>query len=178
MPRIGELKTEKPIEVAIREIKDWLSKINVNGLDIDLRYDAKTNIALLRFKYKDKAYEFRSTKQKNCRLNMFGIARVMEFKVRAHLMGIEGFGSSMKAYEQLEGRTEPKSQAPINELSYVKLGISPLASNAEIEKRYKQLMKTFHPDMALSIEAKREFERRASEINQAYTEVKKERGIN
>lgn len=37
MSVIGTLKTDKPIESAMKEIKEWLSKINVNGLDIDLR---------------------------------------------------------------------------------------------------------------------------------------------
>lgn len=178
MTKIGQLTTEKPIEKAMKEIKEWLSKINVNGLDIDLRYDAKTNVAMLRFKFKSKNYEFISRQQSNCRLNMWGIARVIEFKVRAQLMGIEDFGSSMKAYEMLEGKVEPQGQGtPMNELNYVKLGISYLASNQEIQEKYKTLMKSFHPDMALSREAKAEFEKRASEINQAYNEIKKERGI-
>jgi len=178
MTNIGQLTTEKSIELAMKEVKEWLSKINVNGLDIDLRYDAKTNVAMLRFKFKSKEYEFISRKQNNCRLNMWGIARVIEFKVRAQLMGIEDFGSSMKAYERLEGQTEPVARAtPVNELNYVKLGISPLASNQEIQEKYKQMMKSFHPDMALSPQAKNEFGKRASEINQAYNEIKKERGI-
>lgn len=178
MTKIGQLTTDKPIEKAMKEIKDWLSKINVNGLDIDLRYDAKTNVAMLRFKFKGKDYEFISRKQSNCRLNMWGIARVIEFKVRAQLMGIEDFGSSMKAYEMLEGKVEPPVRdAPANELNYVKLGISSLASNPEIQAKYRTMMKSFHPDMALSKEAKAEFEKRAAEINQAYNEIKKERGI-
>ncbi len=178
MTKIGQLTTEKSIELAMKEIKEWLSKINVNGLDIDLRYDAKTNVAVLRFKFKGKDYAFISRKQSNCRLNMWGIARVMEFKVRAHLMEIEEFGSSMKAYEMLEGQVEPPGKdSHINELNYVKLGISPLASNQEIHDKYKTLMKSFHPDMALSSLAKAEFEKRAAEINEAYNEIKKERGI-
>lgn len=177
MTKIGQLTTEKPIEKAMKEIKEWLSKLNVNGLDIDLRYDAKTNIAVLRFKFKGKDYEFISRKQSNCRLNMWAIARVMEFKVRAQLMEIEDFSESMFRYK-LEGKVEPQAAAaPGNEMNYVKLGISPLASNREIQEKYKTLMKSFHPDMALSELAKAEFEKRAAEINQAYNEIKKERGI-
>lgn len=178
MVKIGQLATEKPIEKAIKEITEWLSKINVSGLDIDLRYDAKANVAMLRFKFKGKDYEFISKKQSNCRLNMWGIARVMEAKVRAQLMGIEDFGSSMMAYARLEGKAEPQARnIPVNELNYVKLGISPLASNPEIQERHKTLMKTYHPDMMNSKEAKAEAEKRAAEINQAYNEIKKERGI-
>lgn len=175
MTKIGELRTERSIESAIKEINKWLSKITVDGLNIE--YDAKLNIAVLRFIYNSKNYEFRSTNQKNCRLNMWGIARVVEFKVRAHLMKIEDFGASMAHYKLLEGRVEFQKQESVNEINYIRLGISPLASNDEIRKKYRQLMKSFHPDMALSIEAKKEFEKRSYEINQAYAEIKKERGI-
>ena len=177
MTKIGELRTEKSIESAIKEINKWLSLIAVNEFDIDIRYDVRSNSAVLVFKYKDRDYEFRSTNQKNCRLNMWGIARVMEFKVRAQLMEIEDFGASMESYKLLEGRVEFQTQESINEINYIRLGISPLASNEEIRKKYKQLMKSFHPDMTLSTEAKKEFEKRATEINNAYAEIKKERGM-
>ncbi len=173
MTKIGELRTEKSIESAIKEIKKWLSLIGVYG--IDLEYDAKSNIAILRLRYNDRDYEFRSTNQKNCRLNMWGISRVIEFKVRSHLMGIEDFGASMESYKLLAGKVEPQIHDAINEVNYIILGISRLASNDEIRKKYKQLMKSFHPDMALSIEAKKEFQKRATEINRAYAEIKKER---
>ena len=175
MTKIGELRTEKSIESAIKEIKKWLSLITVRGLDIE--YDAKSNIAVLRFIYNNKYYEFRSTDQKNCRLNMWGIARVMEFKVRAQLMKIEDFGASMEHYKLLEGKVESQRPESVNEINYIRLGINPLASNEEIRKKYRQLMKSFHPDMALSEEAKKEFEKRTTEINQAYSEIKKERGM-
>ena len=178
MTNIGQLTTEKPIEKAIKKVTEWLSKINVSGLDVDLRYDAKTNVAMLRFKFKGKDYEFISRKQNNCRLNMWGIARVIEFKVRAQLMEIEDFGSSMKAYERLEGKVESAARStPVNEHNYVKLGISPLASNQEVQDRYKRLCKMYHPDMSLSKEGKEEFTKKFKEFNDAYSEICKERGL-
>jgi hypothetical protein len=80
MTKIGTIQTEKSIENAMSEIREWLSRIGVQGLDIDLKYDARMNIALLKFKYNGKAYEYRSISQKNCRLNMHAITRVMEFR--------------------------------------------------------------------------------------------------
>lgn len=180
MSKIGQLNTTKPIEWAMREIRDWLSKLDINGMTINTNYDARMNIALLKFRYKEKDYEFRSTKQSNCRLNMWGIARVMEYKVRASLMGIEDFEKSMNAYVAIEdksGINQNYIQTSQNEKAYIILGISPISSNEEIKKRYYELVKTFHPDMTLSKEAKAEFEKRISEINSAYTEIKKERGL-
>lgn len=177
MVKIGQLTTEKSIEKAMKEIKEWLSRLNVTGLDIDLRYDAKTNVAVLRFKFKGKDYEFISRKQSNCRLNMWGVARVMEFKVRAQLMEIEDFSESMFRYK-LEGKVEPSAAStPANEMNYVKLGISPLASNQEIQNRYKELMKSLHPDMVTSEESKKALTKKAQEINEAWSEIRKERGI-
>ncbi len=179
MTSLGQLRTSESIERAMRIIRDWLSKLNVNGLMINTNYDARQNIAILKFQYQEKNYDFRSTKQSNCRLNMWGIARVMEYKVRASVMGIEDFSKSMVAYLQLENKSGIDDSTPqsINDRNYVILGISPLSSNEEIKKRWIELSKTFHADMALSEEAKREFEKRISEINVAYTEIKKERGL-
>lgn len=179
MGNLGQLRTDKSIENAMREIRDWLFKLKISGLNLLTNYDPRLNIAVLSFKYNDKAYEFRSTKQKNCRLNMHAIARVMESKVRAHLMGIEDFDKSMVAYLQLEDHSgASQAQAmPANERNYVKLGISALASNEELQAHYKKLCRTFHPDMALSEYAKEEFQKRMAEINEAWAEIKKERGL-
>lgn len=175
MTKIGELRTEQSMKSAIDEIRKWLSLIAADILDIE--YDAKSNIAMLKLEYDNKYYEFRSTNQKNCRLNMWGIARVMEFKVRAQLMKIEDFGASMEHYKLLEGKVESQTRTYADDTNYIWLGISPLASNDEIRKRYRQLMKSFHPDMTLSAEAKKEFEKRTTEINRAYAKIKKERGM-
>jgi len=176
---IGQLRTGEPIEKAMREIKDWLSKVQISGLNLIMQWDARMNVAVIKFKKNNQSYEFRSTKQGNCRLNMWGIARVMEFKVRASLMGIEEFEKAMSPYLAIENKssTPQPTNIPQNEMNYAILGISPLSSNEEIQKRYKELMKTFHPDMALSGEAKKEFEKRTSAINQAYTEIRQEREI-
>ena len=183
--KIGQLKTTEPIEKAMREIRYWLGKINADGLNTNTNYDAKTNIALLRMHYKGKSYEFRSQNQKNCRLNMWAIARVMEYKVRAHLMGIEQFDKSMQAYLQLGASAEAMmagAQATGTESSqnlsvYAVIGISPLASNDELKAHYKKLAKSWHPDMAGSEEAKTVFEKKFAEINEAWRQIQLERGL-
>jgi DnaJ-domain-containing protein 1 len=180
MGKLGQLNTSQSIESAIRTVREWLSKLNINGLTINTNYDARLNVALVRFRYKEKEYEFRSNKQANCRLNMHGIARVMEFKVRSHIMGIEEFEKSMTAYIAIEDKSGMQNNnisISSNEKVYSVLGINSLASNEEIKIKYKYLVKSFHPDMALSEEAKKEFEKRFSEINEAYTQIKKERGL-
>lgn len=177
---LGKMRSKESIEKAMRLIRDWLLKINVNGMSINTNFDARTNIALVKFRYKDKDYEFRSTRQDNCRLNMFAIARVMEYKVRASIMGIEDFEKSMIAYVQLEDKSGIQNDfsiRPVNEVNYLNLGLSTLASNDEIKEKYKELVRSFHPDLAGSELAKKEFEKRLSSINEAYSVIKKERGI-
>lgn len=182
MGAIGQLKTTKRIEEAIRDIRYWLMKINVDGITIDSRYDAKTNVAFIKFQYKNKYYEFRSTKQSNCRLNMWAISRVMESKVRNHLMEIEPFDKSMIAYLQLEMRADIQLDNDMHidnkdSISYAILGISELASNDELKNHYRKTARGWHPDMAGSKEAKKIFEKKFSELNQAWDKIKRERGI-
>lgn len=182
MTSIGKLKTTETIEKAIKTIRDWLDRLGINGLLVNTNYDAKMNVALVNFTYKNVKYEFRSTKQSNCRLNMWGIARVMEYKVRSHLMGIEEFEKSMTSYIAIEDKSgihNEYTQNKPNDKNYVILGISPLASNEEIKKRYIELQKNFHPDLLTDLkdEAKKMMQDKIAEINVAYGEIKKERGI-
>lgn len=177
---LGMLKTERSIESGMREIRDWLNKLGVDGLSINTSYSSANNIAVLQFKYKNKPYEFRSTKQSSCRLNMHGIARVMEYKVRASIMGIEDFETSMKSYLQLENKssfTSNQQQSYAEDKYYLVLGVNRKMSDSEIKSKYNLLMKLNHPDMTNSKELKEEFTKKVSIINEAYTEIKKERGL-
>ena len=111
---------------------------------------------------------------------MHAISRVMEFKVRSHLMGIETFDKSMQAYLLLEapaGYSAGHEPQYANEKYYKVLGLTNLASNDEINKAHKKLCRTFHPDTTSNEDAKAECERHLSEINEAYGEIKKERGL-
>lgn len=181
MANIGVMSTDKTIEKAIKEIKKWLGELNINAATIVTNYEPRQNIALVQFVYQGKEYQFRSTKQKNCRLNMHAIAKVIEFKVRAQRMNIEDFSQSMQAYLAIEGTTEEyipsNKKTKTDTLSYATLGLSPLCSNEELEKAHKRLIKTYHPDVAGTEEAKKIFTTKAQEINSAYTKIKVERGI-
>ena len=111
---------------------------------------------------------------------MWAIAKRVEYKARMHLLGIEPFEISVSPYLQLENKSEFQSEGTIAKASihsYAVLGIPEYSSNEQIKLRYKELVKSFHPDMALSEEAKKEFEKRMMEITNAFGEIKKERGL-
>ena len=175
--KIGQLKTTEPIYKAENEVKEWLYRLGVNGLSINTAYDARTNISLVRFNYKGKNYEFISRKQKNSRLNMFGIAKAMEYKVRLHLMEIEDFGTAMKGYLQIEGTIGTGESVPHDALPYQLIGISPTSSNDELEAHYKRLLKLTHPDRMVNPEDKEFANKRLVEINESWMKIKTERGI-
>lgn len=177
MTRLGILSVSKPIDRAVSEIREWLSKIGVNGMGIDFRYDANSNVALLRFNYKGKNYEFRSTRQKNCRLNAWAITRCMESKVRNHIMEIEPFEKSMVAYILLEGSVGQPNLSEADDSLYQALDLNPLSSNQEIETRFKHLAKQFHPDKATHDAERKYFEEKFRQINESYTAIRKSRGL-
>ena len=161
------------------EIRENLSRLGVSGLSVDVRYDVRLNVAMVRFNFKGKNYEIKISNQKDVRANMWAVSKRIEYKARLHLLDIEPFDISVSPYLMIEGNIDAdyKEPAKANSKNYVILGIAEYASNDEIEKKYKHLCKTFHPDMMLSDEAKKEAEKRISEINTAYSEIKKERGM-
>lgn len=173
-----ELKTNRNFNQLTGEIRQNLERMGVGGLTIDIRWDTKANISIVRFNYKGKNYEMRANNQKNVLFNTYALCRRIEWKARMHLLGIEDFDISVSPYLMIEGyTTDIQEPEKASAKAYAILGLSEISSNDEIEKQYKKLAKSFHPDMALSAEAKVEFQRRFSEINSAYTEIKKERGI-
>ena len=162
------------------EIRQNLERMGVSGLSIDIRYDVRGNVSLVRFNFNGKNYEMKVSNQKDIRSNMYAIARRIEYKARMHLLDIEPFEISISPYIQIGYEGEYKQDFEVPKASvkaYITLGIPEYSSNFEIEQHYKKLVKAFHPDMALSDEKKIEFGKRLAEINEAYNEIKKERGL-
>lgn len=174
-----KLDTGKNFHSITHEIRENLERMEVGGLSIDCRWDTRTNISVVRFNYKGRNYEMKANNQKNVLLNMYALSRRIEWKARMHLLGIEEFDISVSPYLMIEGKVDTEFQQPqrASARSYAVLGIAEYSSNEEIGAKYKKLVKSFHPDMALSDEAKIEFEKRMAEINQAYADIKKERGL-
>ena len=172
--------TQKYMPTIQDEIRQNLTRMGVSGLTIDMRYDIKTNQALLKFIFNDKSYEMRVGNQKDVRANMYALSRRIEYKVRMHLLDIESFDISISPYLAIEDKSGFGNASESIKASgkfYAVLGIPEYTNDEDIKKRYLHLVKTYHPDMALSEEAKTEFTKRLAEINEAYGEIKKERTI-
>lgn len=163
------------------EIRQNLTRMGVNGLTIDIRYDVASNVALIRFTFKGKNYEMKLSNQKDIRANMYGLNKRIEYKVRLHLLDIESFDVSVSPYLMIEngsGVTSNNFERPkASGKSYATLGVAEYASNDDIKKKYNELVRSYHPDNALSQLSKQEFGKRMAEINEAYTEIKNERGL-
>ena len=170
----------KTINSLLEEIRSNLMRMEVDGISIDIRYDVRSNIALLKFMFKGKLYEMVVKNQPDVRKNLYAIARRVEYKARMHLLGIEPFDISVSPYLALENKSgvQPNNfeYAKASAHSYAVLGVPEYANIDEIEHKYKELVKAFHPDNALSELAKVEFEKRMAEINEAMNDIRKERG--
>jgi len=68
--------------------------------------------------------------------------------------------------------------APANNPFFI-LGVENNASNEEIKKAYRELVKKYHPDLAMqkSEQYRKEIMERVKEVNEAYEAIKKIRGI-
>ena len=171
---------KKYLPTIINEIRENLERMGVNGLTIDTRYDARSNVALVRFSFEGQNYEMKVDNQRDVRANLYAISRRIEYKARMHLLGIEPFELSFSPYLALENKSGVEADFSFAKASgrcYAILGLAEYDSNGTIEKRYRHLAKSYHPDLALSEETKKEFEKRMAEINEAYEEIKKERGL-
>ncbi len=180
----GEVSTEKDPRDTRHEIEDLLGEMGIPVEDTQISWDRNTGSALLRFKYKGKWYENRSSKQKQLRNNVRALRIFINNKILSHKRGIEDFGLAMSPYLQLPGAT---SDAPEQSQMYIPpeeqkafgvLGLSdPFVSNEEIEKKYKILAKMYHPDRAFDEETKKVMSERMVELNGAYEILKKSRDI-
>jgi DnaJ like chaperone protein len=86
------------------------------------------------------------------------------------------FNFSDAAYQKLKSR-----YVRTNDTYYAILGVSTSDSDEEIKSRYRKLVMEYHPDKIVSKGLPEEFTKFAEdkfrEIQQAYDEIKKERGI-
>ena len=66
------------------------------------------------------------------------------------------------------------------ESAYKILEISPEASNEEVKKAYKRMAIKYHPDKVshLGEDVQRQAKEKFQQLNAAYEEIKKERGMN
>ena len=132
-----ELKTSKNFNQITDESRQNLERMGVSGLTIDIRWDTRSNISMVRFNYKGKNYEMRENKQRNVMMNMYALSRRIEWKARMHLLGIEDFDISVSPYLMIEGRVDNEYQpAPkASTKAFAVLGIPEYLSNDEIEKK-------------------------------------------
>lgn len=155
---------------------------------LNMSMDSWSASAHVSFSYKNNTYSFRyptnDTKHKPrnateaLSLLSWSICRLVDCDLR----GILPFNKTAKEYLQLTGQTSDNNvgfeQQNTDETKHLQtLGLDATASNIEIERKYKQLMRLYHPDRIMDANDKIEYEKKAAEVNQAFTELKKIRGI-
>ncbi len=137
--------------------------------------DAHTQGAMITFDYKGGSYTF-SYKQAECsatsNLNTlcYGISRLIDLDIR----GILPFQKTGREYLALTGGTET-TQNGVDD--YKTLETTPSINNVELKERYLILLKTNHPDKAVSEDQKNYMTEKTAAINTAYKRICQRRGL-
>lgn len=173
------------IESARNRVMRKLAKVGAVGSSPIV--DFGTGTAIINFIYKDVKYSFKYPNETTKKRPKNGtealshlswaICRLIDCDIR----GILPLSKTAKEYLALEGSVETPTSytsTPENIKDFVVLGLSTLASNDEITKTYKRLVGMYHPDRALNPEDKPLYEIKMRELNEAYVNIKKVRGIN
>ena len=94
--------------------------------------------------------------------------------VIGHLFDMGLFSSVLRGKPE---RPPPPASTPDD--PYAVLGIGSGASDEELEQAYRKRMSEYHPDRVANAapEIREMADRRAREINQAYDQIKRQRGI-
>ena len=71
------------------------------------------------------------------------------------------------------------TQTP-NENAYAILGISPQATDAEVKQAYRNMAKKYHPDRVITEDEaiKKGAEEKFKQVQQAYEQIARQRGMN
>ena len=136
-----------PFQATRKELVAALQKIGIEPGTVYVTGDIASGAVLVRFVWKGQTYERRSIKQDNVSKNLRVIFLNLRQKALDHRREVENFGDSMYRYLQIgpgaAGQAPPPPPPQDDEelrKSYAALGITEMASNAEIEKRHKGLV--------------------------------------
>lgn len=146
---------------------------------INIPVDFATGTAVINFTHKGNNYSFRykgrNGKDALAKLT-YSLCRLIDCDVR----NIFPFSSTAKEYLAISGKVEEniyKSDSEVGAEIFAELEATRHDSNDELIKKYKKLATMFHPDRAINEEDKKFYSDKMSKLNEAWTKIKKERGI-
>lgn len=117
-----------------------------------------------------------------CRIVISVIAKGAESSARYQTYNSHNYRSSYQnnyQHNNTSGNSQ-KTESKGIEYHYSVLGVSSNATDAEIKKAYRDMVRKFHPDMVSTQgeNVQRMAERRTQEINEAYQTIKSWRNMN
>lgn len=136
--------------------------------------DTVSGSAIVGFTHKNTPYLFRYNTPKNSatsNLNTlcFSLCALINLDIR----GIFPFEKTGHEYIALPGGTA--APAPYSDYSLFELPST--CTDTELKTRYYVMLQTLHPDRSLSEEQRKYMEAKTSELNVAYANLKKQRGM-
>ena len=169
----------KSIPTARNEAVRLLARIDV--FESDVLLDRTTGTAILWFRQSNgKEVEMRCSSQRTPSGNLAAVILWLKSRVINLERGIEKLDNAFSGYLLLTGSTDPRyvratgnsvfNPEELNALKVLQLEVTVTAP--EIESQYKLLVKTWHPDRAMT-EDKQVYTSKVAEINAAYSLLKK-----
>ena len=133
-----------------KDIRNWLTRLGVQQSDIQIgtsEQGATVEYMLARVRY-----TFTSTLQNNRTNNLAAVEQFLHYRVLGIERGIETVEQAFKGYEALTDQTESTMNP------YHVLGFEDKVPIETARAKYKELAKSYHPDVNDSDEAKKQFQ--------------------
>ena len=161
---------------AMKKLLDW------GATAITMPINFATGMAVITFSYKGNFYSFKySDKNGTEALSKlsWSLCRLIDCDIR----DILPFSKTAHEFLTLPSGTINQGEAVSNTKEYLSpeifeiLDLTWEASNDELKKKYRKLATMFHPDRAINSKDKEIYESKMSELNEAYSKIKKVRGF-
>lgn len=157
------IETKRTYDQLRRDVRKWLARLGVQNSDIQIR--ASEREAEVQYIIGKNKYKFTSNLQKSMSSNLAAVEQFLHGRVLGIERGIETTEDAFAGYEQLP---DYSNSANIN--PYQALGFAEKVDIEEARKKFRELVKKYHPDLNKNKDTHVEFQRIKTAMNKIEAE--------